>query len=116
MWLNAWNRSQKECDEVKKRAAKVKGAKGPLDAEVATKMQQIEELGAQAFMAMVKTGHWAMAQSTAFKLYRAFAPPKGQDEAQGGPTAAMYNLILTASSSSSSSISLLVCHGLAHAV
>lgn len=85
MWVNAWNRSQKECDEMKKRAAKIKGSKGLLEAEISSKMQQIEELGAQAFMAMVKTGHWAMAQSTAFKLYRAFAPPKGQEEAQAPP-------------------------------
>lgn len=78
MWTDAWSRATKECDEMKKKVGK-KG--GPSEAEFAAKMQHCEELGAQSFMSMVRTGHWAQAQSTSFKLYRAFTPKEG--DAQG---------------------------------
>ncbi|KAG8818217.1 hypothetical protein FRC17_010900, partial [Serendipita sp. 399] len=87
MWVSAWTRAAKDADDVKKKAQKATTAtsKAALDAEIATKLQLVEELGAQSFMAMVKTGHWAMAQSTAFKLYRTFAPSKGQEPDGGTP-------------------------------
>jgi hypothetical protein len=74
MWVDAWTRANKECEELKKKIGK-KG--GITEMEMAAKMQRNEELGAQAFMAMVRTGHWAMAQQTAFKLYRTFTPKEG---------------------------------------
>jgi N-terminal acetyltransferase B complex non-catalytic subunit len=85
MWVGAWGRASKEAEEAKKKMAKGgKGAKtAASEAELEKLLQHSEELGAQAFMAMVRTGHWAMAQSTAFKLYRAFAPPKGQENPNG---------------------------------
>jgi hypothetical protein len=81
MWVGAWGRASKEVEDAKKKMAKGgKGAKRPAsEVELDKLLQHSEELGAQAFMAMVRTGHWAMAQSTAFKLYRTFAPPKGQE-------------------------------------
>lgn len=85
MWVNAAARAGKDVEEAKKKLAKGgKSAKGAItEADLEKLLQHSEELGAQAFMAMVRTGHWAMAQSTAFKLYRTFAPPKGQENAQG---------------------------------
>jgi hypothetical protein len=71
MWVDAWTRANKECEDLKKKIGK-KG--GITEMEMDAKMQHNEGLGAQAFMAMVRTGHWAMAQQTAFKLYRAFTP------------------------------------------
>jgi N-terminal acetyltransferase B complex non-catalytic subunit len=81
MWVNAWGRATKDAEEFKKKNKPKQGSK-PVDAQYAELQQRAEELGAQAFMSMVRTGHWVTAQSTAFKLYRTFAPPKGTEGAQ----------------------------------
>lgn len=79
MWNNAWAKAGKEVDEIKKKAKGKSLAVLEASPEYQTALQRAEELGAQAFMAMVRTGHWALAQSTAFKLYRNFSPAKGAD-------------------------------------
>lgn len=69
MWVDAWGVETKAAEELKK---KLKSSRDPkLESELATKIQHAEELGAQAFMAMVRSGYWAQAQQTSFKLYRA---------------------------------------------
>jgi hypothetical protein len=122
MWVGAWNRASKEVDEAKKKMTKGgKGAKtAASEAELEKLLHHSEELGAQAFMAMVRTGHWAMAQSTAFKLYRAFAPPKGQENSNGPGRFISYPvgviLIKWIYSTSVTPIPLLVDNGCDHAV